>query len=66
MSSAGEALILINHLVTLMDSFIKLTGNSQKYRDLVANAIAEGRDLTNDELEQLRRDAQEALYRLER
>lgn len=64
MSNAADALLLVNRLLSAMDIALRLSENSDKYRAVVANALAEGRDLTDAELAELRRDAQDAVDRL--
>ncbi|MAL97159.1 MAG: hypothetical protein CL583_01795 [Alteromonadaceae bacterium] len=65
MSNAADALLIIARLLSAMDAAIVLAGNSQKYRELIANAVKEGRDLSQDELEALRTAAQDAIDRLQ-
>lgn len=64
MSNAADALLLVNRLLSAMDIALRLSENSDKYRAVVANALAEGRDLTDAELAELRRNAQDAVDRL--
>jgi hypothetical protein len=51
-------------MVSLLNAGLTLAANSQKYRDMVANAVREGRDLSPEELESLRNDAQTAVDKL--
>lgn len=64
MSNAADVLLIVSRLITVLDSAITLSGNSEKFRKMVAKAVAEGRDLTYDELNELRSDAQEAVDKL--
>lgn len=64
MSNAADAALLVARLITALDAAIRLAGNTAKYRELVARAVAEGRDLTESELDALRDDAQAAIDRL--
>jgi hypothetical protein len=64
MSSAVTTLMVLSQAVTLLNAAVLLAGNSEKYRALVANAVAEGRDITNSELEQLSDGAQSAIDKL--
>lgn len=64
MSNPADAALVVSRLLTALDAAIQLAGNSQKYRELVASAVAEGRDLTDTELDTLRDDAQAAIDRL--
>ncbi|MCK9468218.1 MAG: hypothetical protein M0Q49_02270 [Porticoccaceae bacterium] len=64
MSSAADAALLVARLITALDAAIRLANNSAKYRALVAKAVADGRDLTADELDSLQWDAQAAVDRL--
>lgn len=64
MSGTAQALLVVTRLISAVNAVITLAGNSQKYRDLIAKAIAENRDLSDDELLQLRKDAQGAIDRL--
>jgi len=59
-----EIATLLTRVISLVNSSMYLVENSQKYRELVAQAISEGRDLTSDELEALRDDAQTAVDKL--
>lgn len=65
MSNAADVALVVSRLLTALDAAIQLAGNSQKYRELVSRAFAEGRDLTDAELDALRDDAQAAIDRLE-
>lgn len=65
MSNAADAALLVSRLITALDAAIQFAGNSQKYREVVARAVAEGRDLNEFELDALRDDAQAAINRLE-
>ena len=59
-----EIATLLTRIISLVNSSMYLVENSQKYRELVAQAISEGRDLTSNELEMLRQDAQTAVDKL--
>lgn len=62
--STSESLLLVTRLLSAIDVALRIAGNNQKLRDLVAAAVAEGRDLSPAELNQLRADAQAAIDRL--
>lgn len=62
---ANETLRLVTQLLSAIDIALRISGNNQKLRDLVATAVAEGRDLSPAELDRLRSDAQAAIDRLE-
>lgn len=64
MSNAADAALVISRLITALDAAIQLAGNAAKYRQAVARAVAEGRDLTDVELDALRDDAQASVDRL--
>ena len=64
MSNAADVLLIVSRLITVLDSAITLSGNSEKFRKLVADAVAEGRDLSYEELHELRKDAQNAVDKL--
>lgn len=64
MSSTASTLIVISRAVSLLNAALLLAGNSEKYRALIASAVSEGRDITDDELEQLGADAQDAIDKL--
>lgn len=64
MSNAADAALLVARLISAIDAAIRLAGNGQKYREIVAKAVAEGRPLTEFELDALRDDAQAAIDRL--
>lgn len=62
--SSASTLLVVTRAVTLLNAALALVGNSEKYRSLIANAIEEGRDITDEELAGLEEDAQEAIDRL--
>ncbi|MGO1500828.1 MAG: hypothetical protein ACTHWH_06045 [Marinobacter sp.] len=62
--NAGSVALILSQMVSILNASVALAHNSQKYRDLVANAVREGRDLSQDELASLREDAQEAVNKL--
>jgi len=62
--NAAQVAVVLSQMVSLLNAGLVLSANSQKYRDLVANAVSEGRDLSPDELESLRADAQKAVDKL--
>jgi len=64
MSSTVTTLMVLSQAVTLINAAILLAGNSEKYRALIASAVAEGRDITEEELGQLSADAQSAIDKL--
>ena len=61
---AAQVAVVLSQMVSLLNAGLVLSANSQKYRDLVANAVREGRDLSPEELESLRNDAQTAVDKL--
>ncbi len=65
MSNAADALLLVTRLLSALDAAIQVAGNSEKFRTLLATAVAEGRDLTDAELAGLRADAHAASDQLE-
>ena len=60
----AQAAVVLSQMVSLLNAGLTLAANSQKYRDMVANAVREGRDLSPEELESLRNDAQTAVDKL--
>lgn len=64
MSSTVTTLLVISRAVSLLNAALMLAGNSEKYRALIARAVAEGRDITEEELVQLSADAQYAIDKL--
>ena len=60
----AQVAVVLSQMVSLLNAGLVLSANSQKYRYMVANAVREGRDLSPDELESLRADAQEAVDKL--
>jgi hypothetical protein len=64
MSSTVTTLLVISRVVSLLNAALILAGNSEKYRALIASAVAEGRDITEEELEHLSADAQSAIDKL--
>lgn len=64
MSNAADAALLVSRILTVLDAAIQMTGNAAKYRQIVGQAIAEGRDLNDAELDALRDDARAAVDRL--
>jgi len=62
--NAAQVAVVLSQMVSLLNAGLVLSANSQKYRDLVANAVKEGRDLSPEELESLRNDAQTAVDKL--
>jgi len=47
--------------VTLLNALISAAQNAEKYRAAVAHAVAEGRDISNDELAQAAQDLDSAI-----
>lgn len=47
--------------VSLINGLISLSENSAKYRQMVANAVADGRDITVEELDSLEAEARQAI-----
>jgi hypothetical protein len=64
MSSTATTLMVLSQAVALLNAAVMLAGNSEKYRTLIANAVAEGRDITEGELKGLSDDAQSAIDKL--
>lgn len=64
MSNAADALLVITRLLSALEAAMAVAGNAQRFRALVSQAVAEGRDLTDAELNELRADAQAAIDRL--
>ena len=62
--NAAQVAVVLSQMVSLLNPGLTLAANSQKYRDMVANAVREGRDLSPEELESLRNDAQTAVDKL--
>lgn len=62
--SSASTLLVITRAVALLNAAIILTGNSEKYRALIAKAVEENRDITDEELAGLGDDAQDAIDRL--
>lgn len=60
----SDSLLLVSRLLSAMDIAIRLSENSAQFRAMVAQAIAEGRDLSDEELATLRNDARAAIDRL--
>ena len=60
----AQVAIVLSKTVSLLNAGLTLAANSQKYRYMVANAVREGRDLSPEELESLRADAQTAVDKL--
>ena len=60
----AQVAIVLSQMVSLLNAGLPLAANSQKYRDMVAKAVSEGRDLSPEELESLRNDAQTAVDKL--
>jgi len=60
----AQVAIVVSQMVSLLNAGLTLAANSQKYRDMVAKAVSEGRDLSPEELASLRIDAQTAVDKL--
>ena len=60
----AQVAIVLSQMVSLLNAGLTLAENSQKYRYMVANAVREGRDLSPEELDSLRTDAQIAVDKL--
>jgi hypothetical protein len=60
----AQVAVVLSQMVSLLNAGLVLSANSQKYRYMVANAVKEGRDLSPEELESLRNDAQTAVDKL--
>lgn len=61
MSNTAATLGIIAKAIAVVNGLINLSENAEKYRKVVAQAIAEGRDITDQELDQFRSDAAEAI-----
>lgn len=61
--STAATLKTISGAISVINGLISLTENSAKYRQMVANAIAEGRDISEAELNALENSAREAIAR---
>lgn len=59
-----DALRLIAALTTALNAAMSLASNAERYRETVGGAIAEGRDLTPDELATLRDGSQGAIDKM--
>ena len=62
--NTAQVAIVLSQMVSLLNAGLTLAANNQKYRYMVANAVREGRDLSPEELESLRNDAQTAVDKL--
>ena len=62
--NAAQVAVVLSQMVSLLNAGLILAENSQKYRYMVANAVREGRDLSPEELNSLRTDAQIAVDKL--
>ena len=60
----AQIAVLLTQVVSLMNVSLRMAENSQKYRELVAQAVSEDRDLSPEELASLRHDAQTAVDNL--
>ena len=60
----AQVAVVLSQMVSLLNAGLVLSANSQKYRYMVANAVREGRDLSPEELDSLRNDAQIAVDKL--
>ena len=60
----AQVAVVLSQMVSLLNTGLTLAANSQKYRNMVADAVREGRDLSPEELESLRNDAQKAVDKL--
>lgn len=61
---ADKTLLLISRLLSALDIAIQATENAAQYRELIGRAIAEGRDLTDAELAELRTGARASIDKL--
>ena len=61
MSSAADALLVVSRLLSALNVAVNLANNTEKFRAIVATALAEGRDLNDEEIAELRRDAVDAV-----
>lgn len=64
MSNPADALLVIARLLSAVNVAIQVAGNSEKFRALVAQAVAENRDLSDDEIASLRHDAYDAVNKI--
>ena len=60
----AQVAVVLSQMVSLLNAGLTLAANSQKYREMIAKAISEGRDLSPEELDSLRNDAQAAVDKL--
>lgn len=56
-----NSLVAVQAAITIINSLIVLGNNSEKFRQLVANAIAEGRNISAKELDSLAESAYKAI-----
>lgn len=61
--STATTLNIITSGINVLNGIIELSENSSKYRKMVADAISENRELSFEDLEVLRNDAQDAINR---
>lgn len=59
--STETTLKAISAGITIVNSLISISENSAKYRQMVTEAISEGRDLSEEDLAELREEAQSAI-----
>lgn len=51
----------ISHYLTILNGLISASAHTEEYRQMVAKAIAEGRDISNEELAEVAKRVQDAL-----
>ena len=56
-----QTLAIVAKTIGVLNGLISLTANAQQYRAAIADAIKEGRDLTEDELDILESQAYDAI-----
>lgn len=59
--SGATTLKMISSGIAILNGLISMTAESEKYRALVSNAVSEGRDVSEDELDSIRDDALDAI-----
>lgn len=64
MSNTASTLAAITQALALVDTLIALSGNEKRFRAMVSRAVAEGRPLSEEELDGLRDEAESAVTRL--
>lgn len=52
---------LIRQALGVLNVALRVSGDTQEYRNLIATAVSEGRDITNDEILDVRQAAVDAI-----